>query len=80
MYRISSQEFQDDYSRNMLDRSQLQLNRLESYLLNPVIPFIRIAHCPRGPYLKVTGDLILIQADLQHSLSRVLPIQQNLIP
>ena len=62
------------------ERKVLSLNRLEAYLLKSVIPFIRIAHCPRGPYLKVKGDLILISSDLDHSLSKVLPLQQSLIP
>ena len=35
------------------DRQALKLNRLESYLLKLVIPFKRIAHCPRGSYLKL---------------------------
>ena len=42
--------------------------------------FHRIAHAPRGPYFKVKGDLILISSDLQHTMDRVLPIDQNLIP
>ena len=56
------------------------LNRLESYLLKLIIPFIRIARCGRGTYLKVIGDLILITADVSHSMYRVLPLQQELIP
>ena len=62
------------------ERKQLELNRLESYLLKPVIPFIRIAHCPKGPYLKLKGDLILISSNLDHSISRILPLEQKLIP
>ena len=62
------------------EREYLKLNRLESYLLKLVIPFIRIAHCPRGRYFKVKGDLILISSDISHSLSKVLPLQQSLIP
>ena len=42
------------------ERQVLQLNRLEAYLLKLIIPFIRIAHCPRGSYFKVKGELILI--------------------
>ena len=56
------------------------MNRLEAYLLKITIPFIRIAHCPRGPYLKVKGDLILISSDIDHSLSKILPLKQSLIP
>ena len=62
------------------ERLQLQLNKLESHLLKLCIPFIRIAHCPRGRYFKVKGDLILISSDIKHSLSRILPLQQSLIP
>ena len=61
-------------------REYLSLNRLEAYLLKCVIPFIRIAHCPRGPYLKLKGDLILISSNIDHSLLKVLPVNQNLIP
>ena len=66
--------------RVQYERDYLKLNRLESYLLKLVIPFIRIAHCPRGTYFKVKGDLILISSDISHSLSQILPLQQSLIP
>ena len=56
------------------------LNRLEAHLLKLIIPFIRIARCGRGNYLKVKGDLILISSDVAHSLNKILPIQQELIP
>ena len=62
------------------EKEYLKLNKLEAYLLKLVIPFIRIANCPRGPYFKVKGDLILISADVSHSLTKVLPLQQSLIP
>ena len=62
------------------EREALKLNRLEANLLKIVIPFIRIAHCPRGSYFKVKGDLILISSDIPHSLSKILPVQQCLIP
>ena len=62
------------------ERQVLKLNRLESYLLKLVIPFIRIVHCPRGSYFKVKGDLILISSDICHSLSKILPVDQTLIP
>ena len=42
----------------------LELNKLEAHLLKLIIPFIRIAHCPRGAYFKVRGNLILISADI----------------
>ena len=62
------------------ERQQMQLNRLEAHLLKLCIPFIRVAHCPRGRYLKVKGDLILISSDIMHSLNKILPINQSLIP
>ena len=58
----------------------LQLNRLEDYLLKPVIPFIRIGHLPRGSYFQVKGELIMISADVVESLKRILPVEQNLVP
>ena len=58
----------------------MKLNRLESFLLKLVIPFLRVAHCTRGSYLKVKGDLILITADIIHSMDKILPIDQGLIP
>ena len=42
--------------------------------------FCRIAHAPRGPYFRVKGDLILISSDLLHSMSKILPVDQSLIP
>ena len=62
------------------DLDSSMLNRLESYLLKLVIPFIRVANCPRGKYLRVKGDLILISSNVESSLSKILPRQQNLIP
>ena len=38
-----------------------KLNRLESFILKLVIPFVRVANCRRGRYLMVKGNLILIQ-------------------
>ena len=64
---------------NNIDRA-LELNKLEAHLLKLIIPFVRIAHCPRGTYFKVRGNLILISADVTHSLSRILPLSQNIIP
>ena len=37
----------------------LKLNKLESHILKLVIPFITVAHCPRGVYFKMKGGLIL---------------------
>ena len=35
------------------ERQEMKLNKLEAYLLKLCIPFIRIAHCPRGTYFKI---------------------------
>ena len=59
---------------------KIELNRLEDYLLKPVIPFIRIGHLPRGSYFKVKGELIMISADVIESLEKILPVEQNFIP
>ena len=64
---------------NNIDQA-LELNKLEAHILKLVIPFVRIAHCPRGAYFKVRGNLILISADISHSLSRIIPVNQNVIP
>ena len=58
----------------------LKLNRLEDYLLKPVIPFIRIGHLPRGRYFQLKGELIMISADVIETMKRILPVEQNLIP
>ena len=44
-----------------------------------VIPFIRVGHLPRGPYIKVKGDLIMISSELKESLNKILPLSQDLI-
>ena len=64
----------------IFERKALQLNKLESFLLKTVIPFIRIAHCPRGSYFKVLGDLILISANVSESMEKILPLEQSLVP
>ena len=64
----------------ILDPKKLiKLNKLEDFMLKLVIPFIRVGHLPRGPYIKVKGDLIMISSDLKESLNKVLPLSQDLI-
>ena len=56
----------------ILDPKKLiKLNKLEDFMLKLVIPFIRVGHLPRGPYIKVKGDLIMISSDLKESLNKV---------
>ena len=61
--------------KNDPEKKYLKLNRCEDYLLKLIIPFIRVAHLPRGRYFKVIGDLILITADLVHSLDKIIPLK-----
>ena len=79
-FKKRSSKYDVSMNDEIYEREALKLNKLEAYILKLCIPFVRIAHCPRGPYLKVKGDLILISADINHSLSKVLPLQQSLIP
>ena len=58
----------------------IRLNKLEDFALKLVIPFIRILHLPRGPYLKVKGDLIMMSSEISDSLNKILPQNQDLIP
>ena len=62
------------------EHNALMLNKLESFILKLVIPFVRVAHCKRGRYLMVKGNLILISNDIEHSISRILPPKQQLLP
>ena len=50
---------------------ECRLNRLENFILKIIIPFIRIANCKMGRYLKVQGQLILISSDIEHSLEKI---------
>ena len=67
-------------SNEKLMEQAIRLNKLESHLLKIIIPFIRIAHCTRGSHIKVKGSCIFISADISHSMSRILPKEQNLLP
>ena len=59
---------------------EFRLNKLENFIFKLTIPFIRIANCKMGRYLKVQGNLILISSDIEHSLARILPQEQKIIP
>ena len=60
--------------------NEQRLNKLEQFLFKNPIPFIRLANCKMGRYLKVHGNLILISSDLQHSMDKILPQKQQIIP
>ena len=55
------------------EKKYLKLNRVEDYLLKPVIPFIRIGHLPRGRYFQLKGDLIMVSADVEETMNKILP-------
>jgi hypothetical protein len=58
-----------------------KLNKLEQFILKPVIPFIRVAHCEtHHETLKVRGNLICISADIGETMSNILPRDQNILP
>ena len=67
-------------NRDDPEKKYLQLNRLEDFLLKPVIPFIRIAHLPRGRYIQLKGDLIMITANVPDSLTKIISVNQQLVP
>ena len=71
---------QSEKLRDDPEKKYLQLNRLEDYLLKPVIPFIRIGHLPRGRYFQLKGDLIMVSANVVDTLHKILPVEQNLVP
>ena len=66
--------------RERYEHDAVKLNKLESFILKIVIPFVRVAHCKRSPYLMVKGNLILISNDIEHSMSKILPVDQQLLP
>ena len=66
--------------RNDQNRNDLMLNRLEDYLLKPVITFIRIGHLPRGRYFQLKGELIMISANIEDTMKQILPVKQSFIP
>ena len=68
---LGTGEFPDDYPR---------LNTCEAYLLKKVIPFIRVAHLPRGPFFKVVGPMICVTADVEQTKDTIIPVEQHLIP
>ena len=63
-----------------ISRKLPDLNLMEKYLLKLTIPFIRVAHVPRSPNLKLIGGSICIQADLSHTIERLNINPENIIP
>ena len=59
---------------------EYRLNKLEQFIFKNPIPFVRIANCKMGRYLKVQGNLILMSSDIEHSMSKILPCDQKIIP
>ena len=56
------------------------LNLMEKYLLKLTIPFIRVAHVPRTPNLKLIGGSVCIQANISHTIERLQINPENIIP
>ena len=82
LFQLSSfpQSFFDTLKEKLGTDKYIHLNKVEQFLLKLVIPFIRVAHCERGPQMKVRGNLILISSDVAQSIEKILPIQQNILP
>ena len=57
-----------------------KLNLLEQYLIKLTIPFIRVAHIPRTPNLKLLGGSVCIQSDLSHTVQRLDINPETIIP
>ena len=47
--------------RKRYENDALMLNKLESFILKLVIPFVRVAHCKRGRYMMVKGNRDIIK-------------------
>ena len=86
---IQALEFCDfplDFIRNVKEKcgyeniEDCKLNKLEGYLFKNPIPFMRIANCRLGQYMKVVGNLIMITSDLEHTFCKILPVDQQIIP
>ena len=56
------------------------LNLMEQYLLKLTIPFIRVAHVPRTPNLKLMGGSVCIQANISHTVEKLQIRPENIIP
>ena len=86
----SSIEFFEDSSfpKSLIDELEVELgsgdetslNKLEAFILKLIIPFVRVAHCKRGQYLEVRGNLILISSDVAQSLQTIIPREQRILP
>ena len=63
-----------------LKTEDMRLNRCESHLLKLIIPFIRIAHVPRSNQFKVKGPMITVEADVDLTMSKIIPRDQDIIP
>ena len=57
-----------------------KLNLMEEYLIKLTIPFIRVAHIPRSPNLKLLGGSVCIQSDLSHTMERLNFSAETIIP
>ena len=58
----------------------MKLNKCEQNLLKLVIPFVTVRHIPNSDQLKVVGSCIMVESDITDTLSKILPLDQQLIP
>ena len=61
LLRLNFKKLQDIDNIGGIPNKLPDLNLMEKYLLKLTIPFIRIAHVPRTPNLKLVGGSICIQ-------------------
>ena len=78
--RLNFRKIKDLDSIGSIPNYLPDLNLMEKYLLKLTIPFIRVAHVPRTPNLKLVGGSICIQANISHSIERLKINPENIIP
>jgi hypothetical protein len=78
--RLNFQKLQDIDNIGSIPDKLPDLNLMEQYLLKLTIPFIRVAHVPRTPNLKLVGGSICIQANISHTIEKLQINPENIIP
>ena len=81
--RVSKLELHEDQDLSHISSVPDELpilNLMEQYLLKLTIPFIRVAHVPRSPNLKLVGGSVCIQANISHTVEKLQITSENIIP
>jgi hypothetical protein len=78
--RLNFKKLQDIDNIGSIPNILPDLNLMEKYLLKLTIPFIRVAHVPRTPNLKLVGGSICIQANISHTIEKLKINPENIIP